>query len=224
MLNYRIPVEKFAVLAGWQYNRFSINHLIIYHNIVELDSQLAICHKTNEHFLAIDKTSHIVNHLHCYRGVCCHRESLLDSILNWVSKRERLSQGVIRITIVGNNELSLHTTWCAESSKVDLKHSLTRDSVRLAFCQFLINGPPLIQYWRCWFFSHLQLERLIGSEFEVYIVVIQLVNEDTTKLLGHVATSRNRPVVAPDSRSWTVKTKFKLHLSLSNCCIGYDKV
>ena len=224
LLNHRIPIKKLAILASWQNHWLSIHYFLVNHHVVKLDCHRTLCCETNKYFIAIDHTCHIVNHLFGHRGVSSHWQLLLNNILNWVSKRKLLSQGIVIRSKVGHHKLSSHTTRSTECSHIYLKYCLTRDSIRLTFYQILSHIPCLYYHRRSWLLSHFQLKCFICCEFEVNIVVVQLVDKDTSKLFGHRLTCWDSPAVREDSRSRTVKAEIKFHLCLSRSGVSHHKV
>ena len=65
---------------------------------------------------------------------------------------------------------------------------------------------------------------MVGSKFEVDIVVIEFVDEDTSESFGHLIVSSDSPVVAEDSSSRTVKTELEVHLCGSSTIVSYHEV
>ena len=216
MLNYRIPVEKFAVLAGWQYNRFSVNYLLVNHDVVELDCYLLVGCKANVCCIAIERTS--LSNLLDDSSSSLYLKHLINSfIFDRVGKRDRLLECSKFSSLIGYNKLSSLATWSTKGSHIHLKHQCVSNGVWLTWLQLSTDSPFLLLSRRNYnyhLFFNLQVELLASSKFEIDIVIIELIDEDTTKLLSHVATSWDNPIISPDCRSRTVKTEFELNFSL----------
>ena len=172
----------------------------------------------------MDHTSHIVNHLFYYSRIRSHWQLLIDGSLHWVSKRDLLGQNCIYASIVGDYKFSLHTTWSAEGGHWHLKDMPTRDGICLSLFQHIIYHPCL-NYWS-WsrHFFYAESECLIGSELEVYIILLELINKHATKLLSHLVTSRDSPIVAEHYTGRTVKTEVKLYSSILTSLVCHHEV
>ena len=213
-----------ALLASSNLYWLRIHHLLVYHNIVELYSQLLCSFEADICCFAIDHTCHIVYHLFGYGRVSSYYQFLINGALHRVSKRYLLGQSSIRATVVGDHKLSLHTAWSAEGSHWHLKDMHARESICLTFSQHIINGPCLILWSRSLLLCYAQVECLIGVELEIHIILFQLIDEYTAKLLGHRATSRDSPVVTEHHTGRTVKTKVECHGCILSSLVSYYEV
>ena len=213
-----------ALLASSNLYWLRIHHLLVYYDIVELYSQLLCSFEADICCLAIDHTCHIVYHLFGYCCACSYNQFLINGTLHRVSKRYLLGQSSIRATIVGDHKFSLHTAWSAEGSHWHLKDMLARDGVCLTFRQHIINCPCLILWSRSFFLFYAQVECLICIELEIHIILFELIDEYTAKLLNHLATCRDSPVVTEHHTGRTVKTKVECHGCILSSLVSHYKV
>ena len=224
LFNSRVPIQWLALLASSNLHWFGIHHLLVHHYVVELNSQLLASIEADICCLAVDHTCHIVHYLFDNSSACLNGKLLVDSTLHRISKRNLLGQHSVIACIIGDHKLSLHTAWCRESSHWHLKDALARDGVCLTFCQHISHCPFLIFRSRSRLFLYAQVERLIGIELKIYIIFFELIDEHAPKLLGHLATSRDSPIVAKHYASRAVQTKVECHGSIFLALVSYHEV
>ena len=200
-----------TLLASSYLHRFRIHHLLVYYHIIELNRQLLCSVEADICCLAIDHTCHVIHHLFGHSSISCHCQLLIDGSLHRVSKRYLLGKSCIFVGIIGNDKLRFHTAWSAESSHWHLKDMLARESICLTFCQHISHNPCLILWSWSRYFLYAQVERLVGIELEIYIILFELIDEHATKLLGHLATSRDSPIIAEHHAGRTVETQVECH-------------
>ena len=224
LLNGSIPIQELALLASSNLHWLGIHHLFVYYHVVELNGQLLCSVEADICCLAIDHTCHVIHHLFGHSSISSHCQLLVDGSLHRVSKRDLLGQNCIYASIVGDYKLSLHTAWCAECSHWYLKDMLTRDGICLSLFQHIIYHPCL-NYWS-WsrHFFYAESECLIGSELEVYIILLEFINKHATELLCHVSTCSDDPVVTKHHTGRTVKTEVKLYSSILTSLVCHHEV
>ena len=211
LLDGRVPIQQLALLARSNLHWLSVHHLLVYYHVVELNGQLLCSIEADICCLAIDHTCNVIHYLLGHSSISSHCQLLIVGSLHRVSKRYLLGQHSIYSCIVGDYELSLHTTWSAEGSHWHLKDMLARESICLTFCQHISHYPCLILWSRSRYFLNAQVERLVGIQFEIYIILFELIDEYAAKLLGHLATSRDSPIITEHYAGRTVETKVECH-------------
>ena len=224
LLDGRVPIQQLALLASSHFYWLGIHHLLVYYHIVELNGQLLRSFEADICRLAIDHACHVIHYLLGHSSISCHCQLLIDGSLHRVSKRYLLGQHCIYARIVGDHKLSLHTAWSAEGSHWHLKDMLARESICLTFCQHISHCPCLILWSWSRHFLYAQVERLVGIQLEIYIILFELIDEYATKLLSHLATSRDSPIITEHYAGRTVETKVECHGCIFASLVSHHEV
>ena len=224
LLDGRVPIQWLTLLASSNLYWLSVHHLLVYYHIVELNGQLLGCIEADICCLAIDHTCHVIHHLFGHSSISCHCQLLIDGSLHRVSKRYLLGQSSIYARIVGNHKLSFHTAWSTKGSHWHLKDILAREGICLTFCQHISHCPCLILWSWSRYLLYTQVKCLVGIQFEIYIILFELIDEHATKLLSHLATSRDCPIVAKHYAGRTVETQIECNGCIRTALVSHYKV
>ena len=194
---------------------------------VHRDNNVLICREADISHFAIHHREHIIHHLLSHYRVCSNSQILLYNTLHWTSKRHLSFEVSRRAIAIDNSKLSNIVARSDQVIPLYFIDVFLSCSEIILLLQLQLSSTCAVKtcYDRRNHLLYSKVQCLVSSQFKIYIILFEHIQEHTSEFLFLLCTSSESPcLVCYRSTSWTVEVQIKRYVCLARTSVLNHKV